>query len=60
MTKPSTSKGKHWRHLPSEERITDPAFRAHVAASRAACGLPPHVEDPATLAYLANLMTMKP
>lgn len=35
---------------------TDPSFVAHVAALRAAQGLPPVITDPATLAAVADLL----
>lgn len=46
----------HWRHLSSEERLKDPGFAAHLAESRAACGLPARITDPVVLTHLANLM----
>lgn len=53
---PQAGKAVHWRDLSSEDRLKDPGFIAHVAASRAACGLPPRITDPVVLTQLANLM----
>ncbi|MBG0828493.1 hypothetical protein HS041_12015 [Planomonospora sp. ID67723] len=47
-----------WMSLPSEQWHTDPAFRAHIAESRAACGLPPRITDPIVLARLAKIILL--